>query len=129
MGELAESISRDGGLSWSPVVKSGIDNPGTRFYISRTPTGRVLLVNNDHRSSRTNMTVYLSEDDGATWFCKRCIDDRPNLSYPDVDFYDGSIYLTYDRERCGAREILFLAFTEEDILEGRALTPTVVSKP
>ena len=129
VGELAESVSHDGGLTWSKAVRSGIDSPNTRFYIARTPTGRVLLVNNDHRSRRTNMTVYLSEDDGATWCRKICIDDRANLSYPDADFYDGKIYLTYDRERCGAREILFLAFTEDDILAGRLPTPAVVSKP
>lgn len=129
-GELAESYSADGGLTWSEAVLSGIESPNTRFYVARTPSGRILLVNNDDRLSRKNMTVYLSEDDGVTWKYKRLIDSRESLSYPDVDFYDGRIYLTYDRERTGAMEILFLSFTEEDIMnEDYVFEPRIVSKP
>lgn len=128
-GKLGESISYDGAVTWSEAVQSEIDNPDTRFFAAVTPTGRVLMVNNDHPKERTNMTVYLSEDDGATWKYKRCIDTRSDVSYPDVDFYGGRIYLTYDRERTGAGEILFLSFTEDDIMdEQHPFTPRVVSK-
>ena len=75
------------------------------------------------------MTLYLSEDDGATWKYKYCIDTRSSVSYPDVDFFGDKIYLTYDRERTGAKEILFTAFTEKDIIEQTVATPTIVSKP
>lgn len=130
VGELAESTSFDNGKTWTEAKKSGIDSPNTRFYIARTPSGRILLVNNDHRESRCNMTLYLSEDDGVTWKYKRCIDARASLSYPDVDFYEGKIYLTYDRERTGAKEILFLSFTEEDVMDvSRPLDIRIVSKP
>ena len=61
LGELAECFSYDGGESFSEARLSGIDSPNTRFFVSRTPSGRILLVNNDHREKRTNMTVYLSE--------------------------------------------------------------------
>ena len=129
-GELAESISYDDGLTWSEARLSGIVSPSSRFYISRTPSGRILLVTNDHPKDRTNMTIYLSDDDGATWKYKKCIDTRSDLSYPDADFYDGRIYLSYDRERTGAKEILFLSFTEEDIMDNKKeLAPVIVSKP
>ena len=106
-GNIPECISYDNGESWQEATLCGIPNPSTRFYIARTPSGRILLVNNHHASSRTNMTLYLSEDDGATWKYTKCIDDRASLSYPDVDFCGDKIYLTYDRERTGAKEILF----------------------
>lgn len=129
-GELAESFSNDGGLTFSDAVLSGIDSPDTRFFVARTPSGNVLLVNNDSREGRKNMSVYLSEDDGVTWKYKRLIDARNNISYPDVDFYNGRIYLTYDRERTGAKEILFTSFTEEDIMnDGFEFEISVVSKP
>ena len=129
-GSLAESYSFDGGLTWSDTVLTDIDSPHTRFYISRTPSGRVLLINNDDRKDRTNMTVYLSEDDGVTWKYKRLIDERRDLSYPDVDFYDGRIYLVYDRERTGAKEILFTSFTEEDIMrDDFKFDIKIISKP
>ncbi len=130
VGELAEAVSHDGGYTWDEAKPNGIDSPNTRLFLARTPAGRVLLVNNDHRKSRCRMTVYLSEDDGLTWKYKRCIDGRDNLSYPDADFYDGRIYLTYDRGRTGEREILFLSFTEDDIMnEDHLFVPTIVSKP
>lgn len=130
LGELAEATSTDYARTWSESKLTGIPTPDTRFYLSRTPSGRVLLVNNDHNKSRCNMTVYLSEDDGETWRYKRCIDERSGISYPDVDFYDGRIYLTYDNQRSGAREIVLVSFTEEDIMnEDYQFEIKVVSKP
>ncbi len=129
-GELAESISHDGGFTWSTAKDSGIVSANTRFYINRLPSGRVLLITNDHPSQRRrNMTICLSEDDGLTWPHKVCIDEREAVSYPDADMHDGRIYLTYDRERIGAREILFTSFTEEDILRGIKPQISIVSKP
>ncbi len=129
-GELSESISFDGGHTWTDAMPSGIDNPDTRFFIARTPSGRILLVNNDSRTRRENMTVYLSEDDGKTFEYKKCIDSRDGTSYPDVDFYDGKIYLTYDRERTDAKEILFTVFDEDDIMNPeREISVRIVSKP
>ena len=75
------------------------------------------------------MTLSLSEDDGATWKYRLCIDTRNKISYPDADFRGDRIYLTYDRERTGAKEILFASLTEEDIIKGRMPEITVVSKP
>ena len=129
LGELGESISRDGGETWEAARLSGIDAPNTRFFVSRTPSGCVLLIHNDDRADRKNMTLSLSEDDGATWRYRLCIDTRNKISYPDADFHDGCIYLTYDRERTGAKEILFTSLTEEDIMGGIVPEIQIVSKP
>lgn len=128
--QIVETMSHDEGLTWTDAVQSGIDSPDTRFYVARTPTSRILLINNDAKDSRSNMTVYLSEDDGETWKYKRCIDPRDALSYPDADFHGGRIYLTYDRGRTTDKEILFMSFTEEDIMNpDYTFEPTIVSKP
>lgn len=129
-GEIPECVSIDNGDTWQEATLTGIPNPSTRFFISRTPSGRIILVNNHHASSRTNMTVYLSEDDGVTWRYSKCIDDRASLSYPDVSFHDGKIYLVYDRARTGAKEILFAAFTEDDIISpDKEIEISIISKP
>ena len=131
-GTLAQMTSADGGLTFSEATATEIASPNTRFYIGRTPSGRVLLVNNDDREIRHKMTVYLSEDDGKTFPYKKRVGEQTHLtSYPDVDFYDGRIYLTYDHERTGAKEILLAAFTEEDIMQdGDAPIPAkIISKP
>ena len=130
IGRLAESYSYDGGLTWTRAEASDIVSAATRFFVSRTPSGRILLIHNDHPSERTNMTVCLSEDDGRTWEHKLLIDNRAELSYPDADFYDGKIYITYDRERHGAREIILAALTEDDIVNGKNdIELKVASKP
>ncbi|MBE6883306.1 MAG: bifunctional 4-hydroxy-2-oxoglutarate aldolase/2-dehydro-3-deoxy-phosphogluconate aldolase [Ruminococcaceae bacterium] len=129
LGELAESYSCDNGRSWSETVQSGIVSADTRFYVKKLSSGRVLLVRNDNRKSRSHMTLCLSEDDGRTWKYRLCIDERNDISYPDADELNGRIYLTYDRERVGAKEILFTSFTEEDIMEKRKIEMSVVSKP
>ena len=129
LGYLAESCSYDGGESWSEARLTDIPSPNTRIFVSRTPSGRVILVNNDSSEVRKNMTVYLSDDDGASWKYKCLIDEREQTSYPDVEFYNGKIYLIYDRERTGAKEILFLEFTEEDLMSGDFHpTPKVIKK-
>lgn len=129
LGALAETVSLDGGLSWSETRLCGINCPNTRFFVARTPSGRVILVNNDDPKGRKNMTVYLSDDDGDTWAHKCCIDTRSHISYPDVDFYGGKIYLIYDRERTGAKEILLTVFDENDVINGTLPAPWVISKP
>ena len=63
-------------------------------------------------------------------FCyKKLLDTRENLSYPDVDFCGDDIYLVYDRERTGAKEILFAKFTEQDIIDGNEIEISIISKP
>ncbi len=129
LGELAESYSYDNARTWVGAKLSGIVCADTRFFVSFTPSGRLLLVTNDDRQKRRNLTLYLSEDEGDSWKHKCCIDTREDISYPDVDFFEDRIYLTYDRERTGAREILFTSFTEDDIINSTVQPAVVVSKP
>ena len=128
-GKIAEFLMDGVEGPFSEARFTDIPNPDTRFYIGRTPSGRVLLVNNHAESGRVEMSAYLSEDDGATFKYRRVIDSRVT-SYPDVDFKDGRIYVTVDHERVGAREILLFDFTEEDIMnEEYVFVPQIISKP
>lgn len=132
---IGVSHSFDRGRTWTEGGDSGLAGPSSRFFIGRLPSGRVLFVNNDSDKTRINMTAFLSDDDGATWSHKLLLDERENVSYPDVAIGDdGYIYITYDRERGAgtktleeiygcAREILFAKITEEDILQGKLVNP------
>ena len=116
---LAESISHDGGRTWTDAVPTDIPDPSSRFFVGHTPTGRLLLVHHGIAEGHTRraLTVSLSEDDGKTWLCRRLLDDRLTVSYPDADYRDGRICLVWDFERMGAKEILFTSFTEEELLD------------
>lgn len=128
-GRLAESVSHDLACSWEEAKNSEIVSPSSRFYISKTPSGRILLIHNNHPTLRTNMTIALSDDDGQTFPHFVTLDTRNQLSYPDADFKDGKIYLTYNCDRCGEKEILFAVFTEEDVINHRTIPVFIISKP
>jgi hypothetical protein len=62
--------------------------------------------------------AFLSEDNGKSWSEGLLIDQRAGVSYPDgQETADGTVYIIYDRDRTGAREILMTHFKEEDILD------------
>ena len=128
---IDSAYSSDGGKTWTAAEDSCLGGPGSRFFIRRLRSGRVLLINHHEFTKRNNLTALLSEDDGKTWPYKLLLDGRSDVSYPDaVEAEDGYIYITYDRERgcfkenlatamADAREILFAKITEKDIMAGR----------
>lgn len=119
VGCLALSYSFDNGKTWTDGERTEFLNANSRFYIGRTPSGNILLLNNDQKDvekhKRSNLTVYLSDDDGKTFKYKRLLDGREGVSYPDVDFYNGKIYVVYDRGRDIENKIVLSIFTEEEI--------------
>ncbi|MBU5445108.1 sialidase family protein [Paenibacillus sp. MSJ-34] len=144
---IGESISQDGGYTWSPGRKSHIDGPCSRFHIRRLKSGRLLLINhhNFHEridlddilsqgdvkkwKGRSHLTALLSEDDGKTWPYSLLLDERNEVSYPDaVEAADGYIYVTYDWERVKQREILMARFTEDDIMRGECRSQGAILK-
>ncbi len=124
---LAETTSQDGGVTWTPPLRSAIEGPGSRFHVRRLRSGRLLMVNHlgfsragSLLAQRSHLTAMLSEDEGRTWPHRLLLDDRSQASYPDaVETDDGRLYIIYDRERAGAREILFAITTEADISAGK----------
>lgn len=134
---IQESVSIDNGQNWTPLdTVSGLNAANSRLYIGRLRSGNLLLVYNEDRDRkvRKNLTALLSKDEGKTWPYQLLLDERDEVSYPDViETEDGLIYVCYDRSRTGEKEILMAAFTEEDIINGqfvsvRSIQKKVISK-
>ena len=126
---LWESHSTDKGRTWSEAKASTIANPGSRFFIRRLASGNLLLVNHYKFTGRSHLTAQLSTDDGTTWNDGLLLDERKGVSYPDgVQDKDGLIWITYDRDRGGAGEILLAKFKEEDVAAGRNVSGAVSLK-
>jgi BNR/Asp-box repeat. len=138
---IAISYSKDKGNTWSYGQDSTIWGPNSRFHIRRLPSGNILLINHLKAEEgngllfgpRNNLAAMISKDEGKTWEGFLMIDERNNVSYPDVALSeDGFIYITYDRERGAvysqtedytkyAKEILMAKVTEEDIVAGKII--------
>lgn len=126
---IGESLSMDGGRSWSPGKPSPLGGPNARFFIRRLLSGRLLLVNHYGFQGRSHLTAMLSDDDGLSWRGSLLLDERAEVSYPDgVQDQDGCIYVIYDRERDKAKEILLAIFTEADIEAGTCITEKAALK-
>ena len=123
---LWQSVSRDGGVTWTNG-EPWLPHVNSRHFLRRLPSGRLLLVKHGHPvetcpKSRSDLTAYLSDDDGLTWLGGLILDEREGVSYPDgTASPDGTIYVTYDRNRDTDGEVLLARFTEEDVLAGRCV--------
>ena len=131
---IGQSVSTDGGVTWSPVVESGIPHTSSRFHLRRLLSGRLLLVKNGPMAladasgaanvfDRSHLTAFLSEDDGRSWSGGLLLEER-GCTYPDAtEAPDGTIYIIYDHGRRKDKMILMAIFTEEDILAGKFVSP------
>jgi len=126
---LAETFSRDGGKTWTPVTRRTIPHPTSRFFLRRLRSGNLLLVKHgplNERTRREKLMAFVSGDDGKTWQGGLMIDQREKVTYPDgVQAEDGTIYIIYDYNRTPDGAVLMATFTEEDVRAGRAVSDKV----
>ena len=126
---LMQTTSTDGGRTWAePTEPPGIRQPVARFHIRRLASGKLLLVKHgdqlDTHTGRVQLSAWLSEDDGKSWRGGLILDERKGISYPDgLQSPDGTIYISYDRNRATDGEILLARFTEADILAKQITGP------
>ncbi len=117
---IGESISRNGGQTWSKMEQSKVEHPSARFFIRKMSSGNLLLVKHGPilmRTGRSHLMAFISKDDGKTWSKGLLIDERLSVSYPDgQQTKDGTIYITYDYSRTGEQKIYMTSFKEEDVL-------------
>jgi len=136
---IMESGSTDGGRTWSEPVLSNIKHPVARFFIRRLQSGRILLIKHgdriDAHNGRVKLSAWLSDDDGESWRGGLVLDERKGISYPDgFQAPDGTITISWDRNRSTDGEILMARFTEDDILAKafkgpKSKTKMLISRP
>lgn len=80
MSRQYESVSGDGGTTWSPAVPGPLVSPESPVAIARhDATGLLMVVWNHnrvgrHTADRTPINVAFSEDEGASWFGEHVLD-------------------------------------------------------
>ena len=123
---MAETVSHDGGKTWSTVKQSSLRHPTARFFLRRLKSGALLLVKHgplDKRVGRTDLMAFVSDDDGQTWKGGLMLDDREKVTYPDgVQAPNGTIYIIYDHNRTPDGEVLMATFNEDDVRAGKPVS-------
>ena len=126
---IAETVSTDGGRTWSELQRSPLRHPTSRFFVRRLKSGNLLLVKHgplDERTRREKLTAYLSSDDGRSWQGGLMLDEREDVTYPDgVQAADGTITIVYDYRRTPEGVVLMATFREDDVLAGKPVTDAV----
>lgn len=121
---VMRSESRDGGMTWSPVVDDDIPNPGSGLEVIRLQSGRWAMVCNDTEQGRHRLAVLLSDDEGRTWKWKRYLENEPpgagSYSYPSIiQAKDGTLHVTYSWSQPGKGScIKYAHFNEQWVLQG-----------
>lgn len=118
------ATSTDNGVTWSPLGKLDIRNPGSSVECIVLRSGKWVLVCNDTFNGRHLLTAYLSEDEGETWGWSRRLEEKEreqgSYSYPSViQAADGAVHCTYSwREQdSGGSSIKHARFNEAWIME------------
>lgn len=126
---IMQSTSTDGGRTWAAATEPpGIKQPNARFHVRRLASGKLLLIKHgdqiDAHTGRVQLSAWLSDDDGHHWNGGLVLDERKGISYPDgFQAPDGTIYISYDRNRATDGEILLARFTEADVLAKQLVGP------
>jgi len=99
-GRVMASLSRDNGETWSAALDTDIPNPGSSLEVIVLRDGRWLIVYNDSTTSRDNLTIALSADEGKTWPLKQQLEPQDesatSFAYPSViQSADGAVHITY----------------------------------
>jgi hypothetical protein len=131
---VMQRFSSDQGHTWTEPSLPTFKHPRARFFISRLKSGRILLIKHGktadsfvtlsnmkgYAKGRSHLSAWLSDDDGKTWQGGLMLDERATISYPDAfQAPDGTIHVSYDRNRATDGEILMARFSEKDALAGK----------
>lgn len=136
---VMQSFSADGGRTWMEPTYPTFKHPVARFHLRRLASGRILLIKHgktiDAHEGRSQLTAWLSADEGQTWQGGLMLDERKGISYPDgFQAPDGTLYISYDRNRSTDGEILLARFREDEVLAGNLTHPNsklqvLISRP
>jgi len=105
-GNIRQSWSTDGGMTWSPLTKSVLPNPSAGIDAVKLPDERHLLVYNHSDDSRSQLNIAVTKD-GKHWKAAVKLEDEKTVegkkaygAYPGAILgSDGLVHITYTWRR------------------------------
>ncbi len=126
---LSVSYSYDLGANWTEGREWDIKGASSRPMLKTLASGNLIYIQHYNTTARKDLAVWLSTDGGITWPHCILLDERNGVSYPDVtQAFDGSIYIIWDRDRYGDKEILMTKITEDELLAAEGKIPLNASR-
>ncbi len=123
---MQRTESHDNGMTWTIPKDDILPNPGAGFDMVTLASGEWLIVFNNQEDGRFDLTVAISDDEGASWKWQKRIEhdesERPTSShYPSVaQGADGTIHVSYSFHRNDikpGRTIKYAAFAASWVKE------------
>ncbi len=71
LGKMYETLSHDGGKTWSKPKPALLPNPDGGFHMIKLQSGNIFIIYNHSSEGRNPLSVALSEDGGRTWKYRR----------------------------------------------------------
>ena len=102
-----QTVSADGGITWSPLTPVTEELGGAPAHLLLHSKGRLVSVIG-HRKAPFGIRALYSDDMGATWQCATVTDDAPSwdLGYPaTAELDDGRLYLVWYQNEDGVSTI------------------------
>jgi len=127
VGKRAWAATSDGGTNWSGITYLNSDPVCQASFIRYSstldgaPENILLFSNPGSSSSRVNMTIRMSRDEGDTWTTSRLLDSRPSAYSCMTVLQDGTIGILYETGDDSAYETLtFARFSIDWLTRGDA---------
>jgi|UniRef100_A0A7C5EQU4 predicted neuraminidase len=106
---ILRAVSSDLGRTWSDLTPTTLPHPGSGMAMTSLAEGAILGVINHSFKDRSNLTLVLSRDGGATWETLKTLENAPGreYSYPFIIKYRNNFHLTYTYERQRIKHVVF----------------------
>jgi len=104
---IKQTLSKDGGKSWSEAELSVLPNPNAGIAMTRLKSGHVVLVFNNTSKGRSPLNIVRSLDGGRTWQKPLTLEPNPGeYSYPCIiQISDGRIHISYTFRRYAIKHV------------------------
>lgn len=116
---ILKSVSKDNGETWSFAIDTKIPNPSSSIEVLQLKNGNWIMACNDTESSRSQMAILLSFNEGKSWEVKKYIgkyeyNSGVTLAYPSlIQSSDRLIHLTYSLKDKKGKTIQHAVFNED----------------